>query len=134
MFKAKYNFDGSLERYKARLVTKDYTQKTGIDFTKTFSLVVKMVSVRSVLALTVAKWWNLFQMDVNNVFLQGDLDDEVYMDIPQGYVDTKFEHGSSGRKVCRLFKSLYGLKQASRQWNLKLTDSALVPWLFPKSI
>lgn len=85
VFKAKYNFDGSLERYKARLVTKDYTQKTGIDVTKTFSLVVKMVSVRSVLALTVAKWWNLFQMDVNNVFLQGDLDDEVYMDIPQGW-------------------------------------------------
>lgn len=78
-----------------------------------------MVTVRSVIALAVSKGWCMYQMDVYNAFLQGDLDEEVYMEIPNGFKEGR-QH-----KVCRLIKSLYGLKQASRQWNIKLTATLL---------
>lgn len=79
-----------------------------------------MVTVRSVIAVATAKHWYIFQMDVHNAFLQGDLLEEVYMDIPQGFST----QGGTG-KVYRLHKSLYGLKQAPRQWNKKLIDALL---------
>ncbi|KAL0399261.1 UNVERIFIED_CONTAM: Retrovirus-related Pol polyprotein from transposon RE1 [Sesamum radiatum] len=97
VFKLKYNPDGSIERYKARLVAKGYNQ-------------IEVATSRS---------WPLLQLDVNNAFLHGHLDEEVYMDPPEGYA--KAQPG----QVCRLRRSLYGLKQASRQWNLELTSKLL---------
>ncbi|GJW38223.1 ribonuclease H-like domain-containing protein, partial [Tanacetum coccineum] len=113
--KIKYKSDGEIERYKARLVAKGFNQREGIDFDETFSLVVKIVTVRCLINLAVQNGWTLYQMDVNNAFLYGDLNETVYVSLPPGYFP-KVE-----TRVCKLNKSLYGLKQAPRQWNAKLT-------------
>ncbi|CAA7062182.1 unnamed protein product [Microthlaspi erraticum] len=108
--KTKYNSDGTIERYKARLVVQGNNQIAGEDYDETFAPVVKMNIVRTVLRTVAANNWEVYQMDVHNAFLHGDLEEEVYMKLPPG-----FRHSHPG-KVCRLRKSLYGLKQAPRCW------------------
>ncbi|XP_071740362.1 uncharacterized protein [Rutidosis leptorrhynchoides] len=125
--KIKYNSNGEIERYKARLVAKGYSQKEEIDYDETFTHVIKHVTLRCIITLAVQNDWPLFQFDVNNAFLYGDLHEEIYMKLPEGYF-TKDE-----TKVCKLVKSLYGLKQAPRQWNHKL-NYALIEHGFEQSV
>ncbi|CAL8134140.1 unnamed protein product [Prunus armeniaca] len=110
VFTIKHNADGSIERYKARLVAKWYTQTYGINYEETFAPVAKLNTVRVLLSLAANLDWPLHQFDVKNAFLHGELAEEVYMDIPHGYNTTQ-----TGT-VCRLRKALYGLKQSPRAW------------------
>lgn len=98
VYKIKYNSDGTIERYKVRLVAKEYTQQKGLDFLDTFSPVAKMVIVKVILALAAINKWSLIQLDVNNDFLNGDLFEEVYMDIPLGYQFENSVH-SQGERI-----------------------------------
>lgn len=119
----KYRADGTVERPKSRLVAKGYTQQEGVDFTDTFSPVAKLASVKFFLSLAAIKGWSLSQMDVSNAFLHSELDEEIYMTVPQGY--TPASGDLPPNPVWRLHKSIYGLKQASRQWYHCLSDVLL---------
>ena len=104
-YKVKYNTNDSVNHYKARLVAKGYTQQHGINYEETFAPVAKMVIVCVLLVVAMVKGWHLHKMDVKNAFLQGELEEQVYM------VQTL---GKNTSMVCQLKKSLYGLKQAPR--------------------
>ena len=109
----KYSKEGRLEKYKVRLVAKGYSQIPGMDYTDTFSLVVRLETIRAILVLVVSQDWEIQQMDVKGAYLNGTLKEEVYMRQPEG-----FEDGT--QCVCQLIKTLYGLKQSGREWNIKL--------------
>ncbi|GJV70392.1 ribonuclease H-like domain-containing protein [Tanacetum coccineum] len=111
LYKHKYNADGSLNRYKARLVANGRSQQQGIDCDETFSPVVKPATIRTVLSLAVSRQWPIHQLDVKNAFLHGHLKETVYMHQPPGFTDS-----AHSDYVCLLQKSLYGLKQAPRAW------------------
>ena len=112
VFTIKYHSDGSVARYKARLVARGYTQSYGIDYNETFAPVAKLNTIRILMALAALFDWKLFQFDVKNAFLHGELEEEVYMAPPPGYL---LETNNTG-DVCHLRKSIYGLKQSPRAW------------------
>ena len=118
VFKLKHDVDERVERFKARLVAKGYAQKYGIDYDEIFSPVVRFSSIRLLLAFAVQRDFLIHQMDVETAFLNGKLDEEIYMQQPEGYVKPGEEH-----LVCKLEKSLYGLKQSSRCWNKAFKES-----------
>ena len=121
VYKVKRHADGSVDRFKARLVAKGYAQRYGVDFTETFAPVVRFSSLRAILALAAAKDYEVHQMDVKTAFLNGDLDEVIYMHQPDGHRAS----GGEEQHVWQLQKSLYGLKQAGRAWN-KTMDAALI--------
>lgn len=116
IFTKKKNPDGEVIRYKARFVAKGCAQKHGIDFNETYAPVVRYSSIRFLMALAVKNGLKIDQMDVTTAYLHGDLEEEIYIEQPEGFADET-------NRVCLLKKSLYGLKQAGRQWNLKLDDT-----------
>ncbi|KAM2020888.1 hypothetical protein ACFX16_042974 [Malus domestica] len=118
VFTIKHKADGTIDRYKARLVAKGYTQTFGVDYQETFALVAKMNTIRVLLSLAANFDWSLKQFDVKNAFLHGDLEEEVYMELPPRY-----EVQNKAGKVCRLRKALYGLKQSPRAWFGRFTDA-----------
>nr|KYP52586.1 Retrovirus-related Pol polyprotein from transposon TNT 1-94 [Cajanus cajan] len=107
VFNVKVGHDGQVDRF----VAKGYTQVYGLNYSDTFSPIAKMASVCLFLAMAAMRHWPLFQIDIKNAFLHGDLEEEIYMDQPPGFV----AQGGSGL-VCKLQKSLYGLKQSPRAW------------------
>lgn len=115
IFRVKHNLDGSINKHKARLVAKEFNQRLGKDYNDTFAPVAKSVSVRLIIALAALFHWPLSQLDVNNAFLHGDLEEEIYMHCPPGLP-------CSPGEVCLLKKSLCGLKQAPRQWYIALAN------------
>ena len=124
IFKRKFNAVGQVEKYKARLVAKGFTQREGVDFVETFSPVAKFTSIRIISALMAYYDLELHQMDVKIAFLNGHLEEEIYMLQPKGF-------GEKGKEnmVCKLNRSIYGLKQASRQWYI-LFDNAITSYGF----
>lgn len=115
VFRVKYKVDGSLDKFKARLVAKGFQQTAGLDYFETFSPVVKPSTIIVMFSLAATYGWDVQQIDVDNTFLNGDLQENVSMMQPEG-----FEDKYRPTHVCRLRKALYGLKQAPRAWFDKL--------------
>jgi hypothetical protein len=120
VYKLKQKADETIDRYKAHLVAKGFQQRDGIDCNETFSHVIKPATVRLILALALNFNWPFKQLDVSNAFLHGVLTEEVFMEQPQGFVNSQFPN-----HVCKLGKPLYGLKQAPRAWFSRLSEALL---------
>ena len=118
----KLKADGSIDRYKARLVVKGYTQQYGEDYQETFVPVAKINSIRILMPLAANRDWPLKQFDVRNAFLNGDLEEEVYKELPLGIRSESL----CADKVCKLKKALYGLKQSPRAWFGRFTSTMKV--------
>jgi hypothetical protein len=127
IYKIKHVADESIEKHKARFVAHGFSQKEGIYYEETFALVARYTSIRTIIALAAKMKWKLHQMDVKTTFLNGVIEEEVYIEQPQGFeVEDRKTH------VCRLKKALYGLKQAPRAWYGRI-DSFLTSLGFTKS-
>ena len=126
VFSIKLHSDGSLDRYKARLVALGNKHEYGVDYEETFAPVAKMTTVRTILAIAASQSWRLHQMDVKNGFLHGDLQEEIYMKLPSDMTT------SSPHDVCKLKRSLYGLKQEPHAWFEKF-HSTLISFNFIQS-
>ena len=124
IFKKKMDMEGNVITYKARLVDKGYRQKQGVDYDETFSPIVMLKSIRILLVIDAHYDYEICQMDVKTTFLNGILIEEVYMTQPEGFTS------GSGSKVCKLQRSIYGLKQASRSWNIRF-DETVTPRNIP---
>ncbi len=109
--------DNSIDRFKARLVAQGYSQEHGIDFDEVFSPVARFTTIRTVLALSTLLDLELHQLDVKTAFLNGTMEDEIYMRQPESFISE--EHPEY---VCKLKRSLYGLRQAARCWNKVIDD------------
>ncbi|KAK8662705.1 hypothetical protein V6N13_024596 [Hibiscus sabdariffa] len=118
VFKKKTDMDGNVQTYKGRLVAKGFQQIHGIDYDETFSPVAMIKSIRILLAVAAFHDYEIWQMDVKTAFLNGNLEEDVYMTQPEGFVAPE-----NARKVCKLQRSIYGLKQASRSWNLRFNEA-----------
>jgi hypothetical protein len=119
VYRTKYGPNDKVDKQKAKLVAKGFSQVEGIDYTETFAPVSKMNSIRLVLSLAASYKWEVHQMDVKSTFLHGDLHEKIYMEQPPGFINNE------SILVCRLKKSLYGLKQAPRAWYAKMDNFLL---------
>ena len=117
VFRNKYNVDGSLQRHKARVVAKAFDQQPGFDFNETFSSVIKPTTVRVILSHAITSGWFIYQIDNNNAFLHGHLEENVFMQQPPGFVSF------NPAQVYKLNKAIYGLKQVPRSWFQKLSST-----------
>ncbi|KAL0319934.1 UNVERIFIED_CONTAM: Retrovirus-related Pol polyprotein from transposon TNT 1-94 [Sesamum radiatum] len=117
IYKTKLNADGSIQKHKARLVAKGYSQLPGIDYTETFAPVARLDTIRALVAIAANKNGKIYQMDVKSAFLNGYIDEEIYVEQPQGFIAKGYEE-----KVLRLKKALYGLKQAPRAWYSRIDN------------
>ncbi|GJV47162.1 retrovirus-related pol polyprotein from transposon TNT 1-94 [Tanacetum coccineum] len=120
IFKKKMKADGTVDKYKARVVIQGFRQREGLDYFDTYSPVTRITSIRMIIAIAALRNLEIHQMDVKTAFLNGDLEEEIYMNQPEGFIAP----GQEG-KVCRLVKSLYGLKQAPKQWHQKFDHTML---------
>lgn len=128
VFRTKLNPDGSVNKYKARLVVKGYAQMWGVDFSETFAPVARLDTIRMLLSLSAQEGWKIFQLDVKSAFLNGLLQEEIYVEQPEGFRVPGHEE-----KVLLLQKALYGLKQAPRAWYSRI-DEHLLSLGFTKSL
>lgn len=117
LYKVKQVADGSVEKHKSRFVARGFSQVEGIDYDETFALVARYSSIRSILALLAQMGWKIHQMDVKTAFLNGQIEEEVYIEQLKGF--ETFDHESH---VCRLKRALYGLKQAPRAWYTRIDN------------
>ena len=124
IFKRKLKQDGSIEKYKARFVAKGYKQSKDVNYFDTFTPMTRIASIKVLITLASIHNLVIHQMDVKTAFLNGNMEEEIYMEQPEGYVVPGKE-----KKVCKLAKSLYGLKQAPKQWHNKF-DHVLVTKIF----
>ncbi|GJT03085.1 zinc finger, CCHC-type containing protein, partial [Tanacetum coccineum] len=128
IFKRNMKFDGTIDKFKARLVIQGFRQKEGIDYFDTYAPVARITTIRLLLVLAAIHNLVIHQMD-ETTFLNGDLEEEVYMKQPEGFIMPGNKH-----KVCKLVKSLYGLKQAPKEWHQKFDEILKSYWLFDISM